>query len=73
VKRSSDIEVTALQATVRQLQGDLDDSSKRFSEQQLVEVRYRHSLSYHISLYISLFVYLLLLLRWQFSANITLS
>jgi 5-methylcytosine-specific restriction endonuclease McrBC regulatory subunit McrC len=48
VKRNSSIEVSELQATVRQLQGDLDDSSRRYSELQLVEVRRNHSSYDHI-------------------------
>ena len=55
VRRSSGTEVTALQATVRQLQGDVDDSSRRHSELQLVEVLYNHSLcNYSLSLSVCL-------------------
>lgn len=53
MKHSSSIEVTALQATVRQLQGDVDDASRKYSELQLAEVRHSHSL-YNYSLSVSL-------------------
>ena len=48
MKRSSSVEVSALQATVMQLQSDVDDSSKIYLELQLVEVSHGHSLLGHI-------------------------
>ena len=52
-------EVSALQATVRQLQGEVEESSKRHSELQLIEVCHSHSLFDDI---IELFVFFVLFL-----------